>query len=555
MELLMQHLIIYQLVLIYLSKFFVNKMRKLALLGLVILYSTINLYGQRQQDSLALVALYNSAGGINWTDKTNWLSSEPINTWHGVKVLNNRVTEVNLGFNNLIGIIPREIGNLTNLQSLVLYNNQLSGSIPAEIGNLTNLQSLTLYNSQLSGSIPSEIGNLTNLHVLVLYNNQLSGYIPTEIGNLRNLTHIFLNNNQLSGSIPAEIGNLINLAYLHLYTNKLSGPIPAEIGNLINLQSLVIYSNKLSGSVLTEIGNLINLQRLDLHYNQLSGSIPKEIGNLINLSILDLNFNALSGSIPTEIGNLINLTRLWLSSNQLSGSVPGSINNLTKLSELNLSQNSLDELPSLALPSLETFYIQSNHLTFEDIEPNINIAKVFEYSGQVNIGIQIDTILNMGEDFTFMVTCSGANNQYQWYYNSVPIPTATSNTYTISNLQTSDAGLYYCTVTNTIATALTIYSRNTHISISAPTDVNDIEFIGIKIYPNPTEGLLKIELEKDFHGGNSIEVYDFYGKRIIQKPLEDRFYHEIDLSRFPNGIYYLRIKNGKNSYSRKVIIH
>ncbi|MCK4344529.1 MAG: hypothetical protein KAX05_04525, partial [Bacteroidales bacterium] len=63
-----------------------------------------------------------------------------------------------------------EIGNLTNLQYLLLYNNQLSGSIPTEIGNLTNLQCLRLYNNQLSGSIP-DLTALVNLWEYSIYNN------------------------------------------------------------------------------------------------------------------------------------------------------------------------------------------------------------------------------------------------------------------------------------------------------------------------------------------------------------------------------------------------
>ena len=37
------------------------------------------------QDSLALVALYNSTGGPNWTNNTNWLNG-PVSTWPGVTV-------------------------------------------------------------------------------------------------------------------------------------------------------------------------------------------------------------------------------------------------------------------------------------------------------------------------------------------------------------------------------------------------------------------------------------------------------------------------------------
>jgi len=83
----------------------------------------------------------------------------------------------------LIGEIPPEIGNLTNLRELNLTSNQLTGEIPPEIGNLTNLEYLSLWDNQLSGEIPSEIGNLINLRKLYLSRNQLTGEIPEEICN------------------------------------------------------------------------------------------------------------------------------------------------------------------------------------------------------------------------------------------------------------------------------------------------------------------------------------------------------------------------------------
>jgi len=35
------------------------------------------------QDSLALVALYDSTNGANWTNNTNWLLAEPVDNWYG----------------------------------------------------------------------------------------------------------------------------------------------------------------------------------------------------------------------------------------------------------------------------------------------------------------------------------------------------------------------------------------------------------------------------------------------------------------------------------------
>ena len=49
-------------------------------------------------------------------------------------------TYIHLNYNQIIGVIPPEIGNLINLQSLNFDDNEgLTGELPSEMGNLTNL--------------------------------------------------------------------------------------------------------------------------------------------------------------------------------------------------------------------------------------------------------------------------------------------------------------------------------------------------------------------------------------------------------------------------------
>ena len=116
---------------------------------------------------------------------------------------------MDLGSDSLGGEIPPEIGSLTNLTEMALYNNQFTGSIPPEIGNLTNLTSLNLFNNQLTGSIPSEIGTFTSMTMLKLQDNQLNGDIPESICEL-NITwsdsnRFRLYNNQFCPPYPSCI--------------------------------------------------------------------------------------------------------------------------------------------------------------------------------------------------------------------------------------------------------------------------------------------------------------------------------------------------------------
>ena len=165
----------------------------------------------------ALIDIYNSTDGDNWTNNTGWLGAPGTElAWYGVsygdEFILPHVASIDLYSNHLVGTIPLTIGNFSNeLINIDLHDNVLTDSIPAEIGNLTGLWYLILNNNQLSGTIPPEIGNMANLIALFLNDNQLSGAIPAEIGNLSTLGGILLNNNQLSGEIPSSFIYLTNL--------------------------------------------------------------------------------------------------------------------------------------------------------------------------------------------------------------------------------------------------------------------------------------------------------------------------------------------------------
>ncbi len=242
----------------------------------------------RYLDSLALVALYNSAGGANWS--VTWNLNQPMDNWQGVTLNpDGCVQQLNLYNKQLSGSIPAALGELSSLTHLYLNNNNLSGSIPVTLGNLSSLTHLSINNNNLSGSIPATLGNLSNLSNLQLVANQLSGSMPSSLGNLSNLTDLWLRSNQLSGSIPASFGNLNSIIQLILDDNNLSGSIPSELGNLSTLTDLSLQNNNLSSSIPPELGNLSNLEQLYLKNNQLSGCYDSDLMSLC--AILPSNYN------------------------------------------------------------------------------------------------------------------------------------------------------------------------------------------------------------------------------------------------------------------------
>ena len=149
----------------------------------------------------ALIALYNSTDGDNRTNNSGW-KAPPLdvdglampgteNTWFGVTTDagNTTVTSIGLGRNQLSGSIPSELGNLLNLEGILLEFYQLTGTIPIQLGSLTNLINLDLQGNQLAGSIPAELGNLINLATFSINSNMLIGAIPMSLINLSGLSN------------------------------------------------------------------------------------------------------------------------------------------------------------------------------------------------------------------------------------------------------------------------------------------------------------------------------------------------------------------------------
>ena len=177
-------------------------------------------------DQETLLALYNSAGGASWTDKANWDSAEPLDTWFGVTADgDDNVTALDLSSNNLRGTLPAALGSLTSLNALDLSDNGLSGTLP-DLSTLTSLTTLKLGDNQLSGTIPDWLGSLTALQELSLHDNRLTGPIPEELDDLVQLRDLYIDDNQLSGAIPDWLGDLAQLQNLYLNGNQLSGCVP-----------------------------------------------------------------------------------------------------------------------------------------------------------------------------------------------------------------------------------------------------------------------------------------------------------------------------------------
>lgn len=447
----------------------------------------------RMRDSLILVDLYNATGGASWT--TTWDLNQPMDTWFGVtlnefgcvRVLDlDGIHDVNCsgcigGGNNVIGEIPTNFWNLSELRHLSLNNNQLTTpSFPTALFDLTKLENLGLVNVSLNGALPAAIGNLVNLTSLSLGNCQLTGTIPDELGTLANLTFLALPDNQLNGTIPHSLNGLTKLNILNLLNNQFTGV--ANLSSLQLLQTLSLSNNPLGGSIPEWIGNLSNLSGLSLYNTQLIGTIPDFFTGLTNLNLLHLGDNQLTGNIPNSLATS-NIGVLYLWNNQLSGIFPADLVNAS-LQQVAIQGNNFEGLIpdfSTTATNFGNLEIQNNQFTFEDIIPhfaaNKNIIATngggdsYTYQPQAKVGAITSINVAEGTDYTFDLGIDDTvtTNTYTWFKNGQLYQTIQGNNeLTIPNAGVDDLGTYTCEITNSIATDLTLESHPYTLSIFDP---------------------------------------------------------------------------------------
>ena len=70
---------------------------------------------------------------------------------------------LDIGDNSIGGQIPKSMGDMKNLKSLLLKGNSFFGFLPPELGNLKNLKQAGFEGNLLVGNVPMELCGLTQM--------------------------------------------------------------------------------------------------------------------------------------------------------------------------------------------------------------------------------------------------------------------------------------------------------------------------------------------------------------------------------------------------------
>lgn len=161
------------------------------------------------------------------------------------------------------------------LAPLVAFMEENKWHLPIE--DLTYMKEFRATDTNAT-SLPAEIGLLTQLTDLILYDNQIQ-HLPKEIENLTAVKEIFISHNNIQ-ELPPEIGKLKSLAILRLHKNQLK-KLPKEIGQLKKLHTLSLSENPIE-EIPEEIKKLKKLKTLKLRETPIASN-RKELKRLKEL--------------------------------------------------------------------------------------------------------------------------------------------------------------------------------------------------------------------------------------------------------------------------------
>ena len=159
----------------------------------------------------------------------------------------------------------------------------------------------------------------------------------------------------------------------------------------------------------------------------------------------------------------------------------------------------------------------------------------------------------VGTTFTYNINNTNATT-YVWQKGTTVLPLQTTSILTLTNVTTSDTGVYTCTMTNECGTTVT---ANLNINVSnLGTDTIDNYKQQITLYPNPTKGSINLKFpENRGLKATSYKITNLLGQIIEEKDISTSTKNEliINTTSYANGVYQITLVTDKGNWNGKFI--
>ena len=481
----------------------------------------------------ALMALYNATNGPNWTNNTNWGTSEPIDSWYGIYQFPEGDLYIYLSDNQLDGTIPSEIENL-NMSTLNLNNNQLYGELPDmsgfpehfELGLINNYFTFEAiepgYNYGFNMYFEPQLDfQLKNNEIVAAQGDNVDIDISTlskySLGGENNLYQWFKAGTEITGASSSSTLSITGLSIddFGTYTCQVTNTTLPYYSDF-TLYSEVIYLRETANAVPTIVEEITDK--------------TEEVG-----------FN----SFTVNLTNVFDDTDGDVLSYTVSSSKPGVANTVLIGSEVLIVETGVGttEISVIASDSkggsVEDVFIVIVNTAVNN--PPTVINEISNQTKEEEFGSFTIDLANVftdadGDTLTLSAVSSNTN---------VVAVSVTGNILTVTEVATGNATI---TVTANDSKGGTVDDEFT-VTVNASTSIVDIDKINMKIYPNPTSGIIYFESENTKI--ENIKVYDITGIMIFE--ISELEKQQINLSEYKQGIYLINIKTKDRSFTSRII--
>ena len=384
------------------------------------------------QDSLALVAIYESMRGDTWVNNTGWLTDMVVN-WEGLDrieevevepgVFEWRVTRLRFFVerHNMTqcGYLPPEIGQLEYLFRFRIIHQHTCGDIPLEFFAIEDFGQLRFQGTYMTGEIPWDLLAQSDITRFFPYYNHFTGPAPTpEIAGAELDRFQIDGNSELSGPIAQEVAEIQSLT--RFYANKLpnvTGPMPnfadhpnieriemkyvnfdpapfpewvRTLGGFEGINYLALSESNIEGPVPDWIVELTNMREMHIG-GRLMGMPMDEFPDLSMMPGLDrfaLIGGDFTGDLPAWFADMEDLDRLWIHGTQIGGT-------LDVLAGLSLSYVRLDN--NNFEGGIPVAFQQMDNLSALGLgNNNMDIGDIPDFLAQNNPGLSLLNLANSG---------------------------------------------------------------------------------------------------------------------------------------------------------------
>ncbi|WP_299059173.1 CARDB domain-containing protein [uncultured Polaribacter sp.] len=261
-------------------------------------------------------------------------------------------------------------------------------------------------------------------------------------------------------------------------------------------------------------------------------------------ALIDFGYDsgALDDYVPTT--NITAVTSLDIASKNITNLT--GIQDFQSLQVLDVSNNQITNINLLVSSALlEEFNCSNNNLNALNISSNVNLKKLDASNNQfttldASTNVKLTSVLlnnNLLESLNIKNTTNAIISEFNVINNTTNLCIQVDNATDASN------------GTGNYATWQKDVSAQYSESCEALSVLQEELISSILVYPNPTKAFLKIQVN-DSLKINKVIIYDVLGKEILKRT---KNYNLIDISKYSNGTYFLKIKTDKGSVIKKII--